>query len=355
LELFKFALLLEIELVGTEAMRASSRLAWRSIIDRRQKDEVGDDGRKFRGPLSSVKIDQSGVAICGTPFGVVGARRGAAGATEAAAGSALGFTVGAFGTLPDGFAFCIVRFEGRGRGNGGAPRGAGYVPGRIVNGGGGMLKSAFFGLIGEPLMSAGMALAGGASRGGDPDGGPGSGSLGGALEGGGAGGGIMTTTPSGLAATIRLTARIAPLRPSTTTRMRISRESMTRSTYVVPSRCGSPSGEKPASRTILLISKGCTRPGEGAGAAVDIASDVCDWAWRGTAANRRQHRGSAAAPNIPAIADLAPLAKRAAEPLSKRDGLARSARPRTRAEPMASFPKGWLGGFGNDFVMVSQG
>jgi len=46
------------------------------------------------------------------------------------------------------------------------------VPGRIVNGGGGMLKSASFGLIGGPLMLAGMASAGG---------GPGSGSLGGAL------------------------------------------------------------------------------------------------------------------------------------------------------------------------------
>ena len=55
------------------------------------------------------------------------------------------------------------------------------MPGRIVNGGGGMLKSASFGLIGGPLMSAGMASAAGASRGGDPDGGPGSGSLGGAL------------------------------------------------------------------------------------------------------------------------------------------------------------------------------
>jgi hypothetical protein len=103
---------------------------------------------------------------------VVGARRGAAGATEAAAGGALGFTAGAFGTLPGGFAFCIVRFEGRGRGNGGAPGGPGYVPGGIVNGGGGMLKSASFGLIAGPLMSAGTASAGG---------GPGSGSLGGAL------------------------------------------------------------------------------------------------------------------------------------------------------------------------------
>ena len=55
------------------------------------------------------------------------------------------------------------------------------MPGRIVNGGGGMLKSASFGLIGGPLMWAGMASAAGASRGGDSDGGPGSGSLGGAF------------------------------------------------------------------------------------------------------------------------------------------------------------------------------
>jgi hypothetical protein len=113
----------------------------------------------------------------------------------------------------------------------------------------------------------------------------------------------LPTTPSGLAATIRLTARIAPLRPSTTTRMRISRESMARSTYVVPSRCGGPSGKKPASRTILLISKGCTRPGTGAGA-VGAGLAGGDWARPGAAANRRQHRDSAAAPNTPAIADL---------------------------------------------------
>ena len=118
---------------------------------------------------------------------------------------------------------------------------------------------------------------------------PGSGSSGDALRGGGSGsggggpskdrrgscapsGGIMPITPSGLAGTKRLTALIAPLRASITTRIRISRESMARSTYVVPLRCGSPSGVKPASRTILLISKGCIRPNVGAGATVDAGS-----------------------------------------------------------------------------------
>jgi hypothetical protein len=137
----------------------------------------------------------------------------------------------------------------------------------------------------------------------------------------------LPTTPSGLAATIRLTARITPLRPSTTTRMRISRESMARSTYVAPSRCGGPSGKKPASRTILLISKGCTRPGTGAGAVCAVSAGG-DWARPGAAANWRQHRDSAAAPNTPAIADLPLRTRRGKAPVEARGALASRRRPR---------------------------
>ena len=182
------------------------------------------------------------------------------------------------------------------------------MPGRIVSGGGGMLQSASFGLIGGPLMSAGMALAGGASRGGDPDGGPGSGLVRREpCEGGGRGRRrIMPTTPSGLAGTIRLTARITPLRPSTTTRMRISRESMARSTYVVPSRCGSPSGRETGvaydfvdlERLHKTWRRSWCRGGRWVGR-WRLGAAGC-----GGQCTGGRRRGSAAAPNTPAMADF---------------------------------------------------
>src|ERR1700728_3396559 len=79
---------------------------------------------------------------------------------------------------------------------------------------------------------------------------------------------------------------------------------MARSAYVVPSRRGGSSGMIPASRTILLISKGCTTPTERSGAAVDAGS-----ARPGVTPNRKQHRNIAAAQGTPAIAASAFLAQ----------------------------------------------
>ena len=56
------------------------------------------------------------------------------------------------------------------------------------------------------------------------------------------------------------------------------------------------------------------------------------------AANRRQHRNIAAAPNTPAIAALAPSHTAPQSPGSKHGALARSERPRASGETMATFP-----------------
>jgi hypothetical protein len=66
------------------------------------------------------------------------------------------------------------------------------------------------------------------------------------------------------------------------------------------------SGEKPAARTILLISSGGRRTVKVVGAAADAGSGGGDRAWPGAAANCRQHRKSTAAVNTRAITDLPP-------------------------------------------------
>ena len=122
--------------------------------------------------LAPPKTDQSGVAICGTPFGVAGpgraagrgrgaagAERGAVGAIEAAAGAAMGLTEGMLGTFPFGLAVC-AKFKGRGRGNGSVTGRVGCVPESIADGVGGTLKSPSFGVVGVPPTSSATPCGG---------------------------------------------------------------------------------------------------------------------------------------------------------------------------------------------------
>jgi hypothetical protein len=126
--------------------------------------------------LASSKIDQSGVAICGTPFGVAGpgraagrgrgaagtergvadADRGVASVVKAAAGAVTGFIEGMLvGTFPFGLAV-RSKDRGRGRGNGSETGRAGCVPESIADGVSGKSPS-FRGLL---PTSSGMACDG---------------------------------------------------------------------------------------------------------------------------------------------------------------------------------------------------
>jgi hypothetical protein len=111
-------------------------------------------------------------------------------------------------------------------------------------------------------------------------------------------------TLSGLEGTTRLTAVIALRRASTTTRTTMSRSSRARTTYIVPSRCGGDSGEKPAARRSLLTSSGGSRAVKAPSAATGAGSVDRGSAWPRATATTRQIRQSAAAPNIRAITEL---------------------------------------------------
>jgi hypothetical protein len=128
--------------------------------------------------LASSKIDQSGVAICSTPFGVAGpgraagrgrgaagtergvadADRGVASVVKAAAGAAIGFIEGMLvGTFAFGLAVRVKsKDRGRGRGNGSETGRAGCVPESIADGVSG--KSPCF--RGVLPTSSGMACDG---------------------------------------------------------------------------------------------------------------------------------------------------------------------------------------------------
>jgi hypothetical protein len=137
----------------------------------------------------------------------------AAGAT--AAGAMVGLVEGMLGTFPFGLAVCF-KFEGRGRGNGGATGRVECVSESMAEGGGDVLKTPSFGLLGGPPMLTGVAWSGGTSRsGGSIVAVAGGGLLGDVLCGGGA----LLTTLSRFEKTTRLTVVIAPLRASTTTRI----------------------------------------------------------------------------------------------------------------------------------------
>ena len=83
--------------------------------------------------------------MAGAERGAGDLERGAVG-VEAAAGAKIDFFEDASGTFPFGLAVCF-KFEGRGRGNGGASGRIECVPKTIADGCGDVLKSPSFGLL----------------------------------------------------------------------------------------------------------------------------------------------------------------------------------------------------------------
>jgi hypothetical protein len=100
--------------------------------------------------------------MAGAARGAADVERGAVG-VEAAAGAKIDFIEDALGIFPFGLAVCF-KFEGRGRGNGGASGRIECVLKTIADGGGDVLKSPSFGLLRDPPISSGGAWSGLTSR-----------------------------------------------------------------------------------------------------------------------------------------------------------------------------------------------
>jgi hypothetical protein len=100
--------------------------------------------------------------VAGAECGAADTERGAIGAVEAA-GAKIDFIEGMLGTFPVGLTVCF-KFEGRGRGKGGASGRIECVPEAVADGGGDVLKSPSFGLSGAPPISTRVAGSGPTSR-----------------------------------------------------------------------------------------------------------------------------------------------------------------------------------------------